>query len=392
MVTLRTPNHLTGVDLGIPHLTFQTWYESQHGPGSWEALDLIPKETWADYLNWYREFLGIPVECSTGAGAIEWVEDDACFRVPLTSPQGDRHVYARRVVLATGIDGSGSWKVPRMVTEALSQERYRHTREEIDFEELRGKRVAVLGAGASAFDNASVALESGAASVDLFFRRKRLPNVNAYRWAENVGYLRHHGDLSDSMRWKFINQIIKMGQLPPTDTFNRATRFDTFSMHPGSCWTGLREGENGIVIETEGGEHEVDFLICGTGFKTDLTGRRELAHLAGKIALWSDRYEPPPGEENDDLLRHPYLGDGFEFTPLNENDTPWVSRIYNYTFGCLLSLGFGGASISGMKYSIPRIVGAITGSFYREDAAEHFQSLASFDDEEFNLASDGGRE
>jgi FAD-dependent urate hydroxylase len=33
----------------------------------------------------------------------------------------------------------------------------------------------------------------------------------------------------------------------------------------------------------------------------------------------------------------------------------------------LLSLGFGGASISGMKYSIPRLVGGITGSFFVEE-------------------------
>lgn len=31
MVTLRTPKHLTSVDLGVPSLTFRSWWEAQFG-------------------------------------------------------------------------------------------------------------------------------------------------------------------------------------------------------------------------------------------------------------------------------------------------------------------------------------------------------------------------
>jgi glycine/D-amino acid oxidase-like deaminating enzyme len=34
MLTLRSPKHLIGPDLGVPALTFRAWYEAQHGePG-----------------------------------------------------------------------------------------------------------------------------------------------------------------------------------------------------------------------------------------------------------------------------------------------------------------------------------------------------------------------
>ena len=33
MPTLRSPKVQTGPDLGIPSLTFQAWYEAQHGAG-----------------------------------------------------------------------------------------------------------------------------------------------------------------------------------------------------------------------------------------------------------------------------------------------------------------------------------------------------------------------
>jgi hypothetical protein len=60
-----------------------------------------------------------------------------------------------------------------------------------------------------------------------------------------------------------------------------------------------------------------------------------------------------------------------------------VRHLYNFTFGGLLSLGFGGASISGMKYSIPRLVGGLTASFFVEDRQRHFESLRAFGEVEF---------
>lgn len=45
MVTLRTPKHLTSIDLGIPSLTFRAWREAQTGPEGWAAVDKIPAAT-----------------------------------------------------------------------------------------------------------------------------------------------------------------------------------------------------------------------------------------------------------------------------------------------------------------------------------------------------------
>ena len=63
------------------------------------------------------------------------------------------------------------WWMPEFVA-ALPVRFRAHTADPIDFQALRGRRVAVLGAGASAFDNAAMALEAGAAEVTLFCRRR----------------------------------------------------------------------------------------------------------------------------------------------------------------------------------------------------------------------------
>lgn len=387
MRTLRTPKYLTGPDLGIPSLTPRAWYEAQHGVGSWETLGLIPKELWADYLAWYRRTLRIPVRARTRVGGLSWNTGDRCWNVPCTevlpSTSPSTVLHARRVILATGIEGSGQWEIPGMIAKALPPHLYAHTRSAIDFAALRGKRVAVLGCGASAFDNASTALEQGAREVRLYFRRPDLVRVNAYRWAEFVGFLRHMGDLPDADKWRFVSQIVRMGQLPPTDTYRRATAHAGFHLHPGSAWRSVAvRGDDTIVIDTERGAFEADFVIIGTGFVTDLSLRPELTHIQADIARWSDRYVPPTGERSEDLLRHPYLGPSFEFTERTPGSAPHLGTLYNYTFGGLLSLGFGGSSISGMKYSIPRLVGGITRSFFLEDRDGHFDSLCTFAERE----------
>jgi FAD-dependent urate hydroxylase len=383
MITLRTHKYLTGPDLGIPNLTIVAWFEAQHGRGSWAQMGLVPKETWAAYLAWYRRVLQIPVQAETCVTEVGPSGTDGVLAVETRQGGTSVRLFARRVVLATGIDGSGAWDVPTMITDALPRQRWAHTREDIDFTALAGKRVGVLGAGASAFDNAAVALEHGAAAVHLYFRRKQLVDTNAYRWAEFVGFLRHMGDLPDADKWRFIRQILRVGQLPPADTLRRASAFSGFHMHPGSPWQRVEMRDDAIVVTTPGASDELDFVIVGTGFVTDLSRRPELARLWPHVALWGDRYVPPESERHDDLARHPYLGAGFEFTEKTPGAAPWVTQVYNYTFGGLLSLGFGGASISGMKYSVQRLVAAITRSLFVEDREAHFTGLCEFDEREW---------
>jgi hypothetical protein len=43
-----------GPDMGVPSLTFQSFYEAKYGAAGWAALDKIPKEEWMAYLMWYR--------------------------------------------------------------------------------------------------------------------------------------------------------------------------------------------------------------------------------------------------------------------------------------------------------------------------------------------------
>jgi hypothetical protein len=174
-----------------------------------------------------------------------------------------------------------------------------------------------------------------------------------------------------------------MGQLPPADTFRRANEHPGFHLHPGSAWKSVHARDDAVVLETQSGTFEVDFVIVATGFVTDLRLRPELRLIEEHIARWADRYTPPEADRDEDLLRHPYLGPSFEFTERVPGKAPFLQYLYNYTFGCLPSLGFGGASISGMKYSNARLTMGITSSLFVEDREQHLRSLYEFAEEEF---------
>lgn len=380
MVTLRTPKHVSGPDLGIGSLTPRAWYEARFGQEAWDALGKIPREIWQDYLDWYRAVLGLPVRNET---AIVDIEQRSGFLAATTA--GGEVLLARRIVLATGIAGSGAWFVPDFIEKNLPRSRYAHTSEEIDFEPLRGKRIGVLGAGASAFDNAATALEAGAARVQLCVRRRLLPRVNPYRWMEQAGFLGQFAELPDLMRWRFMRHIFTMNQPPPPDTVARCAAFPQFSAHPGTSWLDARmEGEE-IRIRTPEGELAFDHVIIGAGFVMDAARRPELRRFAPAIATWGDRFSPPAGEEDAVLATYPYLTRNFTFTARADGAdgaAPALGQIYNFTFGAMPSMGLSGASISGLKFGVRRLVDSIARDLFLEDAETHYRSLLRYEEQE----------
>lgn len=375
MITLRTPKMLSGLDFGNPSLSPRSWFEAQWGREEWEKLGKIPRGMWQDYLGWYRRILRIPVKNGTRVAAIHSAEEG----FELESDAGDIFL-ARRVVLATGLDGSGRWEVPAVVSGALPKNRYAHTAEMIDFDALRGKRVGVLGNGASSFDNAATALETGAASVALCLRKSPFPRVNAHKWMETPGFLAGYATLGDLERWRLMRHVTSMSQPPPQDTFWRCLKHSNFSLHPGAAWNRVTLEGDEIVVETPQGLMRFDFLIAGTGISANVRMRPELAEFAENIASWNDVFVPPPGEEDAYLGRAPYLGQGFEFTERMPGRTPALNRIHNFTYGATLSMGLSASSISGMRYGVPRLVRAVVSSLFRQDYAQHYAALQAYDD------------
>lgn len=374
MIMLRTPKDLTGPDLGIGSLTFRAFYEAMHGPEGWARLFRISRPDWQAYLNWHREVTGIDVRPSSRVTRIA-PREDGLFELDVHAEGATRTWLARTVVLATGAEGSGGRVVPGFIRDALPADCWAHTNDPIDFARLAGKRVGILGAGASSFDNAAAALEAGAVSAELCFRRPSLPLSNPRRWMEFAGFLAHYPELPDLQRWRYLKRLYDISQPPPEPTFRRAIEMQGFSMRPGTPWLSARPGAGSIEVVTPSGTLAYDFLIAGTGISVDLRQRPELAPLLPGIALWGDCFQPPAGEDDSRLAAFPYLDRWGAFTERSPGSAPWASRLFAIFRGATLSLGPSSASNSNIRYTAPRIISGITRQLFLSDADRVFDEF-----------------
>ena len=383
MPTLRSPKDQTGPDLGIANLTFEAWFDATEGAGAFASLGLIPSQSWHDYLQWYRRVLNLPVRNDAEAVVIAPGELDDGGRCLLVTLAGGEVLAARKLVLATGQDGTGEWWMPDFVR-ALPAERRAHTCESIDFERLRGKVVAVLGAGASAMDNAATALEHGA-EAHLFCRRAEPGVVQRYRWLTFAGFLKHIGEMPDEWRWRMVGNILRAREGFPADTYKRVMAFPSFTMHAGRPWTDARIEDGRICLSTPRGPFMADYVICGTGIQQDVGLRPELAGFADKIALWRHRYTPPPGEEDELLGAYPYLGPDYAFLERTPGEAPWLADIHLFGIGSTLSFGPSGSSINAMTAAVPKVAAGVTRGLFAGDLQRHWESLKAYDVKQVDL-------
>jgi cation diffusion facilitator CzcD-associated flavoprotein CzcO len=377
MDILRSPKTLTGPDLGLPSLTFRAWFEARRGTTAWENLGKIAREDWADYLLWYRDVLDLPVRNDTTLHG--FAPDGGALALDIEGPDGRETLRTRRLVLATGIDGNGRPHVPDAVR-ALPPDRWCHSAAPFEGTQLRGQRVVVIGAAASAFDCAVSALRHGAASVQLLARRAALPHAEALAWANFPGFMAGLAELDDARRWRFMRRFFELQTPPTAEAFGEATSDPRFRLHLGAPLRSVRMAGDSLVVETGSASFRADLLMLGTGFEVALEARPELAPHAPLIARWADRHAPAVGEEWPALAAHPYLGPAFEFTEREPGTAPWLARVHNFNNGAVASLGPVCNGITGLKHGVPRLVSGVARALFVEDSDRHFADLLAYDE------------
>lgn len=413
MRTLRSPKVLTGPALRVPTLTFRAWFEAQFGVAAWEALDKIPREQWMTYLRWYRDVLQLPIDNGVALRRIQPRGDGVVAltfeRILPTTETHDRTppsatdprgactaddpvphanaedatvgrvwtVLARHVVLATGRDGIGGPAVPPLAN-TLPRHRWAHSADAIDFGALVGKRVAVIGAGASAFDNAATALEAGAASVDMVIRRPDIPRVNALTGISSPGLAYGFEALESEWKWRILHYAGKVQTPPPRDSVLRVSRFRNARFRVGSAIASMQETDTGVRIDTARGPIEVDFVIFGTGFHSRLSARPELADIAPHIRLWQDRFTPTEDEQDQELAESPDLAEDFSFQEKVPGACPGLSRIHCFNFAASLSAGKVSGDIPAISIGAQRLAQHVVSRLFQDDQQAHYAALQAY--------------
>lgn len=409
MLTLRSPKHLTGPDLGVPSLTFRAWYEAQHGKGNhstfapeapgWAGLHKVGRLDWRDYLLWVRDTAALPVDNDTAL--IEVCDDPdhpGVLQARLQHQGTEETVYCRKLVLALGRDGSGAprWPHYRSLTasQAQAHPRVLHSADAIDFGAMNAgltggittpstskPRIAVLGAGASAFDNAACALEAGM-QVSLFCRRAHLPQVNKSKWTAFAGCLQGFAALDDALKWQIYTYIFAEQVPPPWETVRRCDAHAAFSVHLGETWLDVSADDDGVTVTTPHGSQRYDAVIFGTGFDVDVLERPEIARYRDAIDTWAHHVTPAQAHANGEAARFPYLGPGFELRSRTGQHASPLSNIHLFNWGATLSHGAVAGDIPGLAIGAKRLARALTDSLLKADAQAHWHALLAHQEPE----------
>jgi len=376
METLRSPKQLTGPALGLPALTFRAWYEAQFGADAWESLDKIPRLQWMDYLRWYRRVLGLTIRNDHHVEAVT-PRADGIVELSISSPAGNETVLARRVVLATGRDGLGGAYVPP-IANTLPRDKWAHSSDTTDYQALAGKRVGVIGAGASAMDSAATALEAGAASVDLIIRRSDIPRVNKGKGAGNPGLVHGHLSLPDDLKWQIRHYLNTQQVPPPRGSTLRVSRHKNARFNLDCPILDLALVDGDIHLTTPKGVFVLDFLVFSTGFRIDWNVRPEFSVIAPHVRAWGDRYTAPTGQDDQELHDSPDLGTAFELQEKTPGCCPGLNHVHCFSYPAALTHGTVSGDIPAISDGAKRLAQGIAALFYREDVNTHYANMQAY--------------
>ncbi len=378
MQTLRTAKQAAGPALGIPSLSFRAWFEAQCGRAAFEAMDQIPRTQWMDYLRWYRRVLALPVANRTALTATE-LRADGLLRLTLQTPHGEVRRLARRLVLATGLDGLGAPWLPEVAARVPARF-VAHSADAIDLAALAGRRVAVVGGGASAMDNAAAALEAGAARVDLFVRRADLPRVEKFSGTGSLGVTHGFVGLPDAYKWRIMREGERAQIPPPRPSVLRVARHAHAHFHLGSPVLDLHEHDGAVRLVTPKGRYACDRVIFATGFAIDFTRRPEFAGFAHRFLRWRDAYSPPPEDAHVSLADSPYLGAHFQFQPRTPAEplVEALSHIHCFAYPAVLTHGKLTSGIPAVGHGAARLTRGLVRSLFVEDRDRHLQDFMAY--------------
>ncbi|MGZ0189527.1 MAG: NAD(P)-binding domain-containing protein [Alphaproteobacteria bacterium] len=372
MPTLRSPKHAPGPELGMPDLTYESWHVARLGQQDYDALDLIPTEYWADYLDWFRITTGIQVQQNLSVIGIDG--DNLSVRVDFSD--GDA-LTARQVILATGMDALGAPSTPatlKNIPPALALSCYG----EIDFGRLQGKSIAVIGAASTGFDNAAAALEAGAKSVDLYCREPELRAINHMKGVSDYGIVAHWADFDDAARWRLAHLGLSRSAPPILPTVQRACKWPNFRILMNASIEAAEAAIDIVMLQSGGIRRSYDSILLATGYGIEPSARPELHQIFDHMASWHNLYEPPTDLTDATLSAFPYLTSDFAFTERKAGAAPWLARVRLFAGPAVVSMGRVMGESGNLKYGVPRLASAVTKALATEDQGALYNKAARY--------------
>jgi cation diffusion facilitator CzcD-associated flavoprotein CzcO len=276
-LNLKSFAFATSLSVPHPHFTFPEYCRRLGLPD----LEPCTMESFADYGTWVQKTLVPDVDPTL---VVDVKREGAGFFV--TQADG-RALFVRSVVVATGLTSFAH--IPPVLAD-LPEGRVSHTSDHRTFSAFRGKRVAVIGAGASAIESATLLFEAGAEpllvarSEELVFHdrfdpkrslRERLRQPNSVLGPGRKSWVLEHFPMAvhfvpEARRVRFTRRYL--GPAGPwwiKDRFHGNVPF----VLEAEVSSPRMEGDRVRLALRVGREERVelvDHVLAGTGFEVDV--------------------------------------------------------------------------------------------------------------------------
>jgi cation diffusion facilitator CzcD-associated flavoprotein CzcO len=218
---------------------------------------------------------------------------------------------------------------------SVPAERRSHTCDLVEFDDLAGARVAVIGGRQSAYEWAALLCDHGAASVDVVHRHET-PRFERVSWAfadqyvdQTVATRGWWRGLSTTEQQDVARQFWKVGRLTLEHWLLPRLDPAVVTSRPGCAVVDVAVAGDGPVTLTlsDGTSLEVDHVVLASGYVADLA---RVPYLSGVL----DRVQVTDG--------FPDLSPGFETTLPGLSVTGFASTrdfgpFYGFTKGCASS-------------------------------------------------------
>jgi lysine/ornithine N-monooxygenase len=272
---LRSPREASSISDPRSEFTLDR-YEEASGT---KPVQRVALETFVDYGRWFQA----PLDSILDRREVTEIRRDGpVFKLALSD---GAVVASQRVVIAAGI---GPFKKSPAVFSDLPCSVVSHCYDGRNFTELRGKRVAVIGAGQSALESAALLQEAGA-------QAEVIARISTLRWIGMHIWLHKLGPISRILYSKYdvgpigVSRLVAYPKLMFHIPLGLKDRIRTRAVRSaGAPWLVPRlpgvkmttgrtvqtakqiDGEIQLVLD-DGSARTVDHVLLGTGYRVDIS-------------------------------------------------------------------------------------------------------------------------
>ncbi len=293
-INLKSPAISTNISVPPKGYSFSEWCRERN----LEDHEPCSMDSFARYGLWMQEKFVPDVEPEN---VVEISEGRRAFDIALANGTA---LKAKQVVIATGLSYLAS--TPREL-QHLPTNLLKHTFDLVDYSQFRGKRVAIIGAGASAVEAGALVHEAGG-SPEVFARES---NIVIYDRTPRTRplldrVLQPSSPIGNGKLPFIMARFPALARMLPDDRRLRLTNgfvppsapwwikdrvVDVVPMHTNSSVVAAEESRGGVKLTVRSGAHgerthDFDEVIAGTGYAKDISRLPFLnADLRRRIAL-----------------------------------------------------------------------------------------------------------